>query len=369
MKYLLGSVLIGVLLLAHYGYAASTDKFQSIDAIAKAFFAESRPPGLAITVAYQDKIIWSKGYGYADLEQKVKIDPGQSKFRTGSVAKPFTSFALMQLYEEGKIDLSADVRRYVKSFPKKKYPFTVRQLAAHFSGIRHYRKGEAYRREHYSRLSDAITIFAEDPLLIEPETEWRYSSYGYVLLGVVIEQASGMAFDDYLQQKVFMPFGMKNTVADKLSILIDNRVRYYGKNINGGKNIGNFFNEKEVDNYYKLPAGGYVGTTEDMAKFGLAVLSGRYLKGETRAKMWEEQKTKSGKKTEYSLGWRVVTDEQGIRWIGHGGGSIGGTTQFWLFPDHGLVLTSASNQTELNYGRLMLDLRNWFFDHLNLTRS
>ena len=78
--------------------------------------------------------------------------------------------------------------------------------------------------------------------------------------------------------------------------------------------------------------------------------------------MWTEQKTMQGESTEYGLGWRIVNDEQGILWVGHGGGSIGGTAQFWLFPAQQYVITSASNQTELNYGRLLLDIRNCFFD-------
>lgn len=333
------------------------------DMLVEAFYNKEKPPGLSITVAHSGKIIWSRGLGYVDLENKVKVDPSKSKFRIGSVAKPWTSYALFKLYQEKKISLTSDVREYVPSFPRKKYTFTVQQLAGHFSGIRHYKKGEAYLDTHYPRLKDGLVIFKDDDLLFEPGLDWKYSSYGYNLLGVVVEAASGLQFDEYMDKHVFQPLNMNDTVADELRKIISNRVRYYGRDENG------VFNEKEVDNYFKLPAGGFLSTSEDMARFGMAMLSNTYLNEESKRMMWTSQKTKSGKLTDYGLGWRVVTDEDGIEWVGHGGGSIGGTTQFWIFPSHDFVITSASNLTELNYGRVLLDIRNWFFKDIEKNKA
>lgn len=335
------------------------------DRLVRQFVADSGAPGVSVSVGLNGRLIWSEGVGYADLEQHVLVDPASTKFRIGSVAKPLTALALVTLVSQGRIDLDADVRRYVPVFPKKKYPFTVRQLAGHLAGIRHYVGDEPYLRKQYSSVLESLDVFKDDPLMGVPGEAWKYSSYGYNLLSAVIEQAAGKPFLDYMAGSIFVPLGMTATVPDHINELVPNRGRYYVRK------DGKIYNEPEVDNSYKWASGGFLSTTDDLVRFGLAHLGSQRVTPAMRSLLWTEQKTTAGKGTGYGMGWRILVDkdwnivpgEKGDKWIGHGGGSIGGTTQFWLLPDRGLVIAIASNLTELDFGDLLPRLGKIFIEH------
>lgn len=288
------------------------------------------------------------------MEQHVAVEPATTKFRIGSVVKPMTALALVKLVAQGRIDIDADVRRYVPGFPRKNYVFTVRQLAGHLAGIRHYVGDEAYSRKHYSTVRESLSIFKDDPLVGPPGKEWKYSSYGYNLLSAVIEHAAKKPFLEYLSEAVFVPLGMTSTVPDRLDELIPHRGRYYVRR------DGKFYNEPEVDNSYKWASGGILSSTDDLVRFGLAQMDDRLVSPAMRKLLWTEQETTAGTGTGYGIGWRIVVDEEENRWIGHGGGSIGGTTQLWLFPKTGLVIAMASNLTELDFEDVLPKLRTLF---------
>ncbi|WP_158636339.1 serine hydrolase domain-containing protein [Aerolutibacter ruishenii] len=324
--------------------------------LVREFTKASGAPGLSVSVGRCDRIVWSEGFGFADVEQRVPVAPAVTRFRIGSVAKPMTALALTTLIARGRIDLDADVRRYVPTFPRKEHDFSVRQLAGHLAGIRHYAGDEAYSRTHYASVGDALAIFKDDPLVAPPGKEWRYSSYGYNLLAAVIEQASNKAFLDHMAESVFVPLGMADTEADHIGQIVPHRGRYYVRR------EGKLLNEPEVDNSNKWASGGILSTTDDLVRFGLAHFDDRLVSPDMRNILWTEQRTSAGANTGYGIGWRTVVDAEGNRWIGHGGGSIGGTTQFWLFPDQQLVIAVASNMTELDYGDLLPRLRNLFTD-------
>lgn len=320
-------------------------------------FAEnSGAPGLAVSVGRCDRIVWSEGFGFADIEQQVRVDPAATRFRVGSVAKPMTALALVTLVARGRIDIDADVRRYVPTFPEKAHDFSVRQLAGHLAGIRHYAGDEAYSRKQYSSVGESLGIFKDDPLIAAPGAEWNYSSYGYNLLSAVIERAANKPFLDYMAESVFVPLGMTATVPDRLDEVVPRRGRYYVRR------DGKLYNEPEVDNSYKWASGGILSTTDDLARFGLAHMNDRLVAPDMRTLLWTEQKTAAGVGSGYGIGWRIVEDDEGNRWIGHGGGSVGGTTQFWLFPQSRLVIAMASNLTELDYGDILLRLRKLFLE-------
>ena len=189
-----------------------------------------------------------------------------------------------------------------------------------------------------------------------PGSQWKYSSHGYNLLGAVIERASGKPFLDTLEASVFDPLGMQATEADRLDAIVPGRGRYYVRR------NGTLHNEPEVDNSYKWPSGGLLSTTDDLVRFGLAHLEDRHVSAAMRDLLWTEQTALDGAKTGYGIGWRIVLDPEGNRWIGHGGGSIGGTTQLWLFPENGLVIAMAANLTDLDYGDILPRLRALFLE-------
>jgi len=315
--------------------------------LVQAFFDAGDSPGLAVSVGLGGRIIWSEGFGYADVEQKVEVDPARTLFRIGSVIKPMTAHAVAQLVQADKLDLDAPVQAYVPDYPQKNGTITTRQLLSHLSGIRHYEGDEFFNHDPFKSVTAGLAVFKDDPLLHPPGEQYRYSSYGYNLASAVIEGASGERYLDYMSSHVLAPLGMHDTRPDYLAQILPGRGRYYS--LENGKLI----NAPEVDNSYKWASGGYVGTVEDLVRFGLAQMHDEPVNALVRRVFWVEQVTNAGEKTGYGLGWIIRTNESGQQWIGHGGGSVGGTTQFWINPENGLVIAMISNLSDFKYGKVV----------------
>jgi serine beta-lactamase-like protein LACTB len=295
-------------------------------------------PGAAICVIQDGRIVWNTGIGMADLEQRVPVTT-TTKFRVGSVSKALTAVALGRLYESGRLDWDAPVQRYVPAFPVKHFPITVRQLAGHLAGIRHYLPGEFENQKHYETVTEGLTIFADDSLLFEPGTRYGYSSYGYNLLAAVIEGASGETYLSFMTKEVFEPAGMTHTVAEHPDSVILERGRYYTR----ADSTGPVVNAPFVDNTYKWASGGFLSTAEDLARFGQRLLDGRIVRKETLDPLWTSMRTTDGKATDYGIGWLVEPDSLGRRRIRHSGGSVGGTAHLIIYPDAGLIVAVLVN--------------------------
>ena len=164
------------------------------------------------------KTVWAQGFGKADLENPAPATP-ETLFRLASVSKPLTATAILQLVERGKLDLDAEVQTYCPAFPKKQWPITSRQLLGHLGGIRHYNpdgKGDVPddSARHFATMEESLTLFANDPLVSQPGTAFHYSTYGYTLLGCVLEGAAHEKYLDYMRANIFVPAGMAATQAD-----------------------------------------------------------------------------------------------------------------------------------------------------------
>lgn len=305
--------------------------------------AVSNVPGVSITVMKKGEVVFSEGLGYADLEQGVPVDPARTKFRVGSVSKPMTAAALAKLYEAGKLDLDAPIQRYVPGFPKKEHDITLRQLAGHIAGIRHYRGNEFLSSRNYETVTEGLDIFKDDPLLFKPGEKYSYSSYAWNLISAAIESAAGEDFLAYVDRVVFDELGLEHTVADHVDSLIPYRTRYYARTGNGG-----VINAPFVDNSYKWAGGGFISTTEDLAKFGQAHIKEGYLKKSTLNLWRQSQKTSDGKLTNYGIGWRSG-EFGGKKWFGHSGGSVGGITQLIIYPEEEVVVAVLTNSSDVNY--------------------
>ena len=153
---------------------------------------------------------------------------------------------------------------------------------------------------------------------------------------------------------VFEPAGMDNTSPDYLDRIIPGRGRYYYKKQD------TVLNTPEVDNSYKWASGGFIGTSDDLVRFGLGQLSDSAISDATRQTFWTIQSTTAGEETGYGLGWIITTDDNGHQWVGHGGGSVGGTTQFWIRPDSGLVIAMISNMSDFNFEKVLISLGDIF---------
>jgi serine beta-lactamase-like protein LACTB, mitochondrial len=295
-------------------------------------------PGASVTVIKDGAVVWSEGFGWADVEQRVAVTP-LTRFRIGSVSKSLTSLGLGLLIQDGKIDLDAPVQRYVPSFPVKSAPITVRELAGHLAGVRHYRGAEMFNQRHYATVTEALAIFRDDTLLFRPGTRFSYSSYGFNLLSAAMERAAGEPFVSYMTRRVFEPLGMRHTVAEYPDSLIPDRAHFYTPSDSGNGVV----NAPYVDNSYKWAGGGFLSTTEDLAHAGQLLLDGALLKPETLRLLWTSQRTTAGTETGYGMGWFVDHDAAGRHRVFHSGGSVGGTAYLLIYPDQRLVLALLVN--------------------------
>ena len=318
--------------------AADRRAIDSSRAMILAGMRRSGIPGASVTVFRNGRQIWSEGLGVADVENNVPVTR-LTKFRIGSVSKSITAAAMATLVEEGKLDLDAPIQKYVPSFPAKNYPITTRELAGHLAGIRHYAGNEFRSNTHYASVTSSLDIFKDDTLLFRPGDKYSYSTYGFVLVSAVIEGAAGEPFLSYMQRRVFDPIGMRNTVPEFPDSIILHRARFYTRS----DSLSPIVNAAPVDNSNKWAGGGFISTTEDLAKFGQAMLDAKILKRATVDSLWTPQHTTDGKATMYGMGWFVRTDSTGRRSVSHGGGSVGGTAQLVIYPEEKLVFAFLFN--------------------------
>jgi CubicO group peptidase (beta-lactamase class C family) len=311
-------------------------------------------PGFSVAVGIDGDIVWAEGFGYADLENRVPVWP-ETKFRIASISKAVTAGAIGHLVEAGLLDLDAPVQRYVPSFPEKSHTITTRLLGGHLAGIRHYRGQEMLGLKHYDDVIDGLEIFRDDDLISVPGEEYHYSSYGWNLISAVIQGASGTPYLEYMNEVVFGPLRLRNTVAEHLDSLIYHRARFYERN----RDDGVLMNAPHTDNSYKWAGGGFLSTASDLVRYGSAYLGGEYLRPETIHEFWTSQRTTSGEVTNYGIGWRTEVVE-GERWVGHTGGATGGSTILLMLPDKGTAVAILTNVSSVRHVETAFQLADLF---------
>jgi serine beta-lactamase-like protein LACTB, mitochondrial len=314
---------------AHSAAPATPDA--ALDRIVNEAMRAQQIPAVTVAMMRADRIVYSRGFGVADLENPVPATP-ETLIRTASIAKPISAVAAMTLFESGRLDLDAPVQRYCAPFPPKQWPITTRELLAHTSGIRHYNPGEMENTRHYRWMADGFAIFAADPLLFRPGTGYQYSTYGYTVVGCAIEGAAGERFQDYLAAHVLEPAGMTHTRVDDVFDIVPHRARGYQK-INGVVK-----NASLMDSSYKIPGGGYVTTAEDLVRFAQALLDGKLLKPATLAQMWTA--TAVSGKDSYGLGFELP--ERG-KFVLHTGGQPGTSTELLIIPQEHFAVAVLAN--------------------------
>lgn len=309
----------------------SPEKRAQIEKAASHFLSANGIPGISVAVVQDGQLVWSAGFGMADLENFVPAT-SSTLFRLGSISKPITATAILQLYERGRLDLDAEVQKYCPAFPKKEWPITSRELLGHLGGIRHYNpdgKGDIPEdsAKHFATMEESLQVFASEPLIAKPGTKFHYSTYGYTVLGCVLEGASSQKFVSYVKENIFDPAGMEETQADNFFSIIPHRTRWYHKD-----KAGVVQNAGVLDSSYKIPGGGLVSSADDMARFEIAIMSNKLIKPATRDLMWTPQKATDGSQNGYALGWGT-SKKYGLALVEHTGSQQGTSTSFILVPD------------------------------------
>jgi CubicO group peptidase (beta-lactamase class C family) len=213
----------------------------------------------------------------------------------------------------------------------------VRQLLVHQSGVRHNKPDEVLTTKHYNSISEAIGLFKDDPLVVEPETKYSYSTPGYTLLGCAIETASGMSYVDYMRENIFKPAGMTRTFMDDVYAIIPNRARGYRKT-----QAGEIQNAPLHDTSIKVPGGGLVTTVEDLSKFAIAINTNQLVKPETLAQMLTKPKTSGGKEQGYAMGF-LIDDRDGLLRVFNDGSQAGTRTYLFLMPKQKFAVALMTN--------------------------
>jgi CubicO group peptidase (beta-lactamase class C family) len=323
----------------------SAKQIQRIRAVIQHAMEKYRAPGATFAIGLSDKVLWSEGFGFTDLENQVAAG-SDSVYRTASIGKAITATAAMKLAERGKLDLDSPIQRYCPSFPKKDWPITARDLIAHTSGIRHYEgsneQSELFNTRHYDHVSDALDIFKNDPLKQRPGDDMIYTTWGYVVLGCVLEGATGEEFRKFMRETILEPSGMEHTRDDDPRVIIPNRARGYV--IEGGE----LKVSRWVDMSSKMAAGGWITTAPDLVRFMNAYMFGRLVSSDTMKTMLEPYRLprNGGTVDNFGMGW-FVYDYRGMKIGVHGGGTpeVSGIVMF--IPEKKLAIAGIFNLEEI----------------------
>lgn len=309
------------------------------------FMSEKYPanqPGAAILVAQNDKVIFRKGYGLANLNPDKAVTPDML-FRIGSITKQFTSTAILKLAEQGKIDLKADITKYLTDFSTPGKTVTVENLLNHTSGIKSYTSlpDAMQRKGQYISPAEMIKIIETQPSDFAPNDQWLYNNSGYFLLGMIIEKVSGMSYNDYVTKNLFKPAGMKSSFTND-SNLPANVAKGYQKS-----GATDFVPSDYVHPSIPFSAGSIFSTVDDLWKWNQAVFTYKIVKKESLEKAWTPTKLNSGKLVGYGYAWQLG-NLGGAKVIGHGGSIDGYLTMEIYVPEKKIYVCILSNSMTVN---------------------
>jgi serine beta-lactamase-like protein LACTB, mitochondrial len=321
------------------------DAVQQARQIARTGLVEQNLPGLSVAVGVGGDVVWAEGFGWANIENRVTVTP-EMRFRIGTASTALTSAAVGLLLEQGKLKLDDVIQLYVPAFPEKQWPVTLRQLMGHLAGVRNDGgdEGPLYS-QHCKRPVEALPAFADRALLFEPGTQYRYSSYGWILMSAAVEAAAGEPFLSFMQKRIFEPVGMDGTSADSMEPMSD-RVTFYFPRFAADPRYGPDLN-RDVDYSCYAGASVFLSTPSDLVRFAMAIDGGKLLQPATVQVLQTSQRLPSGEETGYALGWDLETTTlagKETRVVGHDGDSLGGMlASFMTFPDHGITVSVTSN--------------------------
>ena len=340
MKNALFSALFITLLLYHTASAQQQNTTDLVATLAHKFLQKTKIPGLSIAVSKNDTIIYAQGFGYANAEDRVKMTPHTS-LRTASVSKLITTTALGRLLSQEKLNLDVPIKKYIPYINAQYAHITARQLAGHTSGIAHRPRGNRHKKKQFTAIQPIVELM-DKPLLFEPDTDYNYSTHGFVLLGAVIEGASGIPFETYMKETIFNPLDMLQTAPANIKNLIPNDSEiYYLKK-------GKAHKQKWTNTGYNFPGAGFRSTPTDLLKMMRGYTNG-FISKEVVTEMFRSHQLKNGKKTNVGITWRSSYDVFGHPTIEHAGNWLGARTVIVHYPEENLNIAIM-----LNAGRQIL---------------
>ena len=327
LSYALAVCLFAGVALAAPSRAFAATHAEKIDALIRSYSKLRQFNGSAL-VAEKGRVILRKGYGMANMEWRIPNAP-DTKFRIGSNTKQFTSMLIMQLVSEGKIGLDDKITRYLTAYRKDTGDkVTVRHLLTHTSGIPNYTDRPGWREATIAphAVADFVTQFAAGDFEFEPGSRFQYSNSGYFLLGAIIEQVTGAAYEDVLRERIFAPLGMKDSGYDHAETVLLRRAAGYQRSPDGYRNV------RYLDMSNPFAAGALYSTVDDLFKWDCALYTEKLLDEEHKKTMWTP--ARNG----YAFGWvvakaRLDDGKTEVSILSHDGGINGFHSVLRRMPD------------------------------------
>ncbi len=313
------------------GKALPAAKAKAVDAAVTAEMTKQQAVGVAIGIIQDGQVVYLKGYGLADRENKTPVT-ADTVFNWASNSKPLTAVAALRLVEKKQLDLDADVRKYVPDFPDKDAVITIRHLLCHQSGIPHYSNGKVIPTKRTYTTDqpfldpvNALDRFNLSPLLFKPGEKVDYSSYAYLLLSAAVQKAGKEAFDKQLQEHIAKPLGIKTLQLDvEFKSQPHWAVGYVKDKADKVVPAG------EEAHYWIHGGGAYKSNVRDFARWAQALVNRELVSKDTEKQMWTPQKTADGKATKWGLGFEV-DDQNGLK-VSHNGSHREVVTRLVLYP-------------------------------------
>lgn len=304
----------------------------------KTLYNENKMPSVSAAVGINGQLVWAGVIGYTDIKG-LHAARLSSTYRVGSISKSMTGAAVMRLVQNRQIELDEPVNAYVPDYADGKASYTIRQLLSHQAGIRSYSQdiAELFSFKIYTNTREAAGITENDPPEFEPGTGFQYTTYGYTVLALAMEGATGRPFEQIMYEEVLKPTGMSLTHPYRADALVKPAKPYML--------ISGALIEAPEDNVsYKYAGGGYVSTPSDLVRFGNGLLSSAFLTQESRDSLWTPVPLNDGRvpPENYALGFIVGEGPQGT-YAQHGGTANGTYSFLLIYPESGVVVALSSN--------------------------
>jgi CubicO group peptidase (beta-lactamase class C family) len=324
-----------LLLSAVPGWAQPADFAAKAKELLKAHDEVNQFSG-AVLVARNGNVLLRTGIGLANREWNIANTP-ETKMRLGSITKQFTAACILLLEQQKKLSVGDTLDKHIPDAPQAWKKVTIHHLLTHTGGVPSYTNDPAYGRNKFRPmpLPDLIALFRDKPLEFDPGTQWKYSNSGYVLLGDIIQRASGIRYESFLQKYIFGPLEMKNSGYDHWHAILPNRASGYSRQGNEVRNAD------YLDMSQPHAAGALYSTVDDLHLWDRALYTDKLLPQDVRDRMFTPVKSN------YAYGW-TIGNLAGRKVVGHGGGIDGFSTMIMRIPDDQSVVIVLSNLQQAN---------------------
>src|SRR5512145_38486 len=324
--------------------AAQPQDTAAINRYVQGEIARQRIPGLSLAVLLGDRVVISRGYGFANVELRVPASDS-TVYQSGSMGKQFTAALVEMLVEQKRLRLDDPIVRWFPEGASVWQGITVRHLLTHTSGVAEYTDSTFDYRKDYTE-DELVKFAASRPLDFRPGERWSYSNTGYVLLGALIRRVSGRFYGDLLRDSVFTPLGMHDSRIISEADIVPNRADGYALN------DGLLKNQEWVAPLLNTTADGalYV-TVRDLARWAVALNRGRVPSQSALDTAWTPVRLNDGATYPYGFGWTVF-NQRGRSRISHTGSWQGFKAVIARYPESGITVVVLANLAQAQVGAI-----------------